>query len=66
MFILEFIVEYLFFTICGWIGHVVVKALTFGKVDLEWGSGSESVLTEWLGLFFVLVVAGLIAWMVHR
>jgi len=66
MFILEFIVECLFFTVCGWIGHVIVKAVTFGKVDLDWGSGSESVLTEWLGFFFVLLVAGLIAWMGHR
>src|SRR5437867_4276472 len=66
MFILEFIVECLFFTVCGWIGHTVVKVIAFGKVDLEWGSGSESVLAEWLGLFFLLLVAGLIAWMMHR
>jgi hypothetical protein len=66
MFILEIIIEFLFFTVCGWIGHIVVKAITFGKVDLDWDSGSESVLTEWLGFSFVLLIAGLIAWMVHR
>ncbi len=64
--ILEFIVECLFFTVCGWVGHIVVKLVTLGKVDLEWGSGSESVLAEWLGVFFLLVISGLIAWMVHR
>jgi hypothetical protein len=66
MFIVEFIIECLFFTVCGWIGHFVVKTITFGKVDLDWGSGAESGLTEWLGFFFVLLIAGLIAWMVHR
>ena len=55
MFILEFIIEWLFFTICGCIGHVVVKAVTFGKVDLDWGSVSEAVLTECLGVFFVML-----------
>jgi hypothetical protein len=32
------VIECLFFTVCGWIGHVVVKAVTFGKMDLEWGA----------------------------
>ena len=62
MIIVEFIIEVLFFTVCGFVGHVVVKALTFGKIDLEWGSGSESVLTEWLGFFFILFTAGITAW----
>ena len=66
MFILEFIIECLFWTVCGWVGHIVVKALTFGKVDLDWGSGSESILTEWLGFAFLLVVVGFIAWAIHR
>ncbi len=65
MFIVEFILECLFFTVCGWIGHVVVKLITFGKVDLEWGAAAESMLAEWIGLFLVLLVAGSIAWMVH-
>jgi len=33
---------------------------------LDWGTSSESVLTEWIGLVFVLAVAGSIAWLVHR
>ena len=65
MFILGFIVECLFFTVCGFLGHIVVKAVTFGKLDLDWGPGSASVLAEWLGCFFVLLLAGLIAWIVH-
>lgn len=65
MILLQFIIDILFFTVCGWVGHVVVKALTFGKVDLDWGSGSESILAEWLGLFFLLLTAGLIAWSVR-
>jgi hypothetical protein len=35
MFPLELIVRCLFFTVCGWIGHSVIKALTLGKVDMD-------------------------------
>lgn len=66
MFIFEFIVECLFFTICGWIGHIVVKAVTLGRIDLDWGSASESIVAEWLGLAIVLLVVGCIAWIVHN
>jgi hypothetical protein len=62
MIIAQFILEVLFFTVCGWIGHVVVKVVTFGKVDLDWGTGSESVLAEWLGFFFVLFAVGFMTW----
>ena len=60
--IVQFIIEILFFTVCGWIGHIVVKLLTFGKVDLDWGRGSESVAAEWLGFLFMMFAAGTIAW----
>lgn len=60
--IAEFIFEVLFSTIFGWVGHVVVKAVTLGKVDLDWGSGSESELSGWIGFFVVLFVAGVVAW----
>ena len=66
MIVLEFILDCLFYTVCGWVGHVVVKAITFGRVDLDWGTSSESVLTEWIGLVLALAVAGSIAWLVHR
>lgn len=64
--VIEFIVECLFYTLCGWIGHVVVKVVTFGKVDLDCVTGSESLITQYIGLAFVLVVAGSIAWLIHR
>ena len=66
MFILRFIVECLFFTVCGWIGHVVVKTVTLGRVDLDWGSGVESILSEWIGFLFLLLMTGFIAWMIRR
>jgi hypothetical protein len=65
MFILEFIVECFFFTVCGWIGHLVVKLVTLGRVDLDWDSGSESVITAWIGFFFLLLVGGVIAWIIR-
>jgi hypothetical protein len=59
---LEFIVDVLFFTVCGWLGHVGVKLLTFGKINLSWGKGSESVAAEWIGFALLLLIAGLTAW----
>lgn len=66
MFVLELIVRFLFFTLCGWIGHIVVKVVTLGRVELDWGRGSESVLAEWVGLLFVLLVAGFVASVASR
>ena len=43
---------------------MVVKAVTFGKVDLDWGSGAESYVAEFVGLAVVFLVAGLTAWIV--
>jgi hypothetical protein len=43
------IIEILLHTVCGWVGHVTVKAITFGKIDLDWGKSSESILTEAIG-----------------
>jgi uncharacterized membrane protein YeaQ/YmgE (transglycosylase-associated protein family) len=57
MFLIEWLVEGLFFEVCGWVGHMVVKAITFGKVDLEFGDSSESILTAVIGAFFLLAVA---------
>lgn len=53
----QFLVQIIFHQVCGWVGGNVVKALTFGRVDLDQGKGcSESVLAEWIGL---LVLVGL-------
>lgn len=59
------IVECLFHTVCGWIGHLFVKALTFGRIELEWGDGSESVIAEWIGVFIVITAGALITWMIR-
>jgi hypothetical protein len=62
MIMADFIIEILFFTVCGWVGHIVLKLLSFGRIDLDWGRGAESVAAELFGFFFLLFTAGLIAW----
>jgi hypothetical protein len=54
-------------SVVPWIGHVVVKVLTFGRIDLGWGpSDSESEVSTRIGYFVLLVIAGLIAALVHN
>ena len=60
---IAFVLEILFFGFCGWLGHVVVKILTFGKVDLDYGDSSESVITEWIGVGVLLAIAMLISFL---
>lgn len=60
-----FIFEILFFTICGWVGHVVIKLLTFGKVDFEWGRESGGALTETIGLLIFVFTTGLVVWVIR-
>jgi len=62
---IAFIVEILFFGFCGWLGHVVVKLVTLGKVDLEYGDSSESVITEWIGVGVLLAIAMLISFFIN-
>jgi hypothetical protein len=50
----------------AWFGHVVIKVVTFGRVDLAWKPGSESILTNWIGFFSLLAISGLIAWVIQR
>jgi len=50
----------------AWFGHVVIKVVTFGRVDLAWKRGSESILTNWIGLFSLLAISGLIACVIQR
>lgn len=64
--IVQFIIEVLFYAVCGWVGHVVVRVVTFGKVKLDWGESAESILTEWIGFFFLLGVAILVATLVQE
>ena len=53
------------FLVCAWLGHVVVRILTFGKVQLDWHRNSECFLTYELGLVSLLLIAGLVAWAIH-
>jgi len=61
MTVIELLIEVLFYTICGWVGHIAVKAATFGKVDLEWGRASESVIIEYIGAGVLIALAMLIS-----
>lgn len=56
--LLKVIVDFLFHTIFALIGHMLVQALTFGRIDLDWRSGSDSVVAEWIGfgLIFALMI----------
>jgi len=60
MFVIEWIIEILFFTFFAWVGHWVVKLLTFGRVELEYEDSSESVITGCIGCAFILGAALLI------
>jgi len=52
---LHFVFECVFLSICGWVGHVVVRILTLGRVKLDWGTESESNVTEAIGAIFLLM-----------
>jgi hypothetical protein len=57
MFLIGGLFELCFFYLCGWVGWGVVKLLTFGRVDLDWGDSAESFLTQVIGFGFLLAVA---------
>ncbi len=58
---MQALVEIIFDTVCGWIGYQFVKLVTLGRIDLDWGEGSESVLAQWIGLFVLVGSTVLIA-----
>lgn len=60
------LIEFVFHTVCGWVGYISVKALTFGKVELDWGDSSESVIAESIGAGVLLVLAGLVSLLIGR
>jgi len=54
-------------SVVAWIGHLLVKILTLGKIDLGWRpSDVESVASRQIGFFVLMVIAGLVAMMVHK
>jgi hypothetical protein len=48
---------------CGWVGHIFVKAVTLGKVNLDWGRSSESAVTEFIGVSVLVALAVLISFL---
>lgn len=62
--IVGLIIEVLFHSGCGWIGNFAVKVVTFGKVDLETGDSSETILTECLGAGVLIGVAVVVSLMI--
>lgn len=54
--IIALIFEGLFYFACGWFGHVLVKVITFGKIDLEWGADSESFVATIIGIAALLFI----------
>ena len=61
MFIIQLIGDFLFHSLCGRLGHFVVKVVTFGKVEIEWENSSESILAEYIGGGILLGTAVLIS-----
>jgi hypothetical protein len=53
---LHFVFECVFLSICGRVGHVVVRIVTLGRVKLDWGADSESNVTEAIGAIFLLMI----------
>jgi len=58
---IEFLVECLFYTVCGWLGNLVVRLCTLGRVHLDWGADSESNVTEAIGMIFLLFLCLILA-----
>ena len=53
-------------SVVPWIGYLVVKMLTFGRIELGWRpTDIESEVSTRIGYFGLLLVAGLIAALIH-
>jgi uncharacterized membrane protein YeaQ/YmgE (transglycosylase-associated protein family) len=61
MTLIHLLADLVFSTICGWLGYISVKAVTFGKVELDWGNSTESIITECIGAGVLLALAVLIS-----
>jgi hypothetical protein len=66
MTVIQLVFVFLFHTLCGWVGHVAVKVVTFGKVDLDWGDSSESIITETIGAGVLLGIAMIISLIIRH
>jgi len=61
MTLIQLIADFLFHSCCGRLGYFVVRAVTFGKVEIEWENSSESILAESIGAGILLAAAVLIS-----
>lgn len=62
---IEFLIQCLFYIVCGWTGNLVVRVITLGKVNLEWGADSDSIVTEAIGMIFLLLLGITLFWLLR-
>lgn len=56
----EVLIDILFHSCCGWLGHWVVRIFTLGKVQMEYGDETPSSLAAIIGVLFLISAALLI------
>lgn len=61
---LHFLYESIFLSICGWVGHVVVRILTLGRVRLELSAEPESNVTAAVGAIVLLLAGIMTVWVI--
>ena len=61
MTLIYLLVQLVFDNICGWVGYITAKTVTLGRIELEWGSSSESVIAECIGGGVLLALAVLVS-----
>ncbi|MDA7888343.1 hypothetical protein N9A86_03055 [Akkermansiaceae bacterium] len=59
--LIDILFQTLFQTCCGWLGHWVVRILTLGKVQIEYGDETSSCLAGITGVIFLIAV-GMLIW----
>jgi len=52
----SFLIDIVFSSICEWVGYVTIRILTMGRVKLDWGRGTESVMAEAIGIIVLLMI----------
>lgn len=62
---IEILVQFLFYFVCGWTGNLVVRVITLGKVNLDWGVDSDSIVTEAIGMIFLLLLGITLFWLLR-
>ena len=56
MMLFEVIMEVLIHGFYGWVGHMFVRVITFGRVRLDYGEDAESAHAEVIGAVVLLVI----------